>query len=246
MKKTMRKIEKDFSVYKDFVQTYEYRSKSASRYVKCLFINAYNHLFSGYLLSQKGLKTQCFNSLRMGLESEWIGIYLDKEIELAMHWAFGTGREESIRSQLLRLENPSALREILGNTKRIKIKNRNDIYKALSDASHTKLASITVYAGEVECIPIGGLRGEANIKKILESVQLVQKFALVEIEEQLEYKFSETEWSFNRTDLLCISNSGYSFDNGNVEPHISSQGHPGSDPIQALALLDMIRKGGLE
>jgi hypothetical protein len=242
MKKEIRRIEKDLSMYENFIQTYKYRNK----YVRCLFINAYNHFLSGYILSQKGLKTQCLNSLRMGLESEWIGICLDKDIELAMHWAFGSGQEKNIHDKLSDLEKPYKLRKMLGDTKRIKIKDRNDIYKALSDASHTKLASITVYTGEVECITIGGLRGTVNIIKILQAVQFVHKFAYAEIEEQLGYKFSEAEWNFNRTDLMRISQSGYGFGNGNIEPAITSQGRPGSDALQALALLDFIKKGSIE
>lgn len=242
MKKAIGRIEKDLSMYENFIQTYKYRNK----YIMCLFINAYNHFLSAYILSQKGLKTQCFNSLRMGLESEWIGICLDKDIELAMHWAFGSGQEKNIREKLLRLEKPYELRKMLGDTKRIKIKDRNEIYKALSDASHTKLASIAVYTGEVECISLAGLRGAVNIIKTLEAVQFVQKFASAEIEEQLGYRFSETEWNFNRTDLMTISQSGYGSGNGNIEPAITSQGHPGSDALQALALLDFIKNGRIE
>lgn len=246
MKKAMRRrikrdIKRDLSTYEHFIQTYKYKTK----YVMCLFINAYNHFLSGYILSQKGLKTQCFNSLRMGLESEWIGICLDKDIELAMHWTFGIGQEKN-NEKLLRLEKPYELRKMLGDTKRIKLEDRNDIYRALSDASHTKLASIAVYTGEVECIPIGGLRGEINVIKTLEAVQFVQKFASTEIEEQLGYSFSETEWTFNRTDLMKISQSGYGSGNGNVEPFITSQGRPGSDALQAIALLDFIKKGRIE
>lgn len=241
MKKAIGRIEKDLSMYENFIQTYKYGNK----YIRCLFINAYNHFLSAYILSQKGLKTQCFNSLRMGLESEWIGICLDKDIELAMHWTFGTGQEKN-NKKLLRLEKPYELREMLGDTKRIKIKDRNEIYRALSDASHTKLASIAVYTGKVECIPIGGLRGEVNIIKTLEAVQFVQKFASAEIEEQLGYKFSETEWNFNRTDLMRISQSGYGSGNGNIEPAITSQGRPGSDALQELALLDFIKKGRIK
>ena len=241
IKKAIGRIEKDLSMYENFIRTYKYRNK----YIRCLFINAYNHFFSAYILSQKGLKTQCFNSLRMGLESEWIAICLDKDIELAMHWAFGIGQEKN-NKKLLRLEKPYELRKMHSDTKRIKIKDRNEIYKALSDASHTKLASIAVYTGEVECIPIGGLRGEVNIIKTLEAVQFVQKFASAEIEEQLGYRFSETEWNFNRTDLMTISQSGYGSGNGNIEPAITSQGHPGSDALQALALLDFIKNGRIE
>lgn len=241
MKKAIRQIEKDLSMYENFITTYKYNTK----YVRCLFINAYNHFLSGYILSQKGLKTQCFNSLRMGLESEWIGICLDKDIELAMHWALGIGQEKN-NEKLLRLEKPYELRKMIGDTKRIKLKDRNDIYRALSDASHTKLASIAVYTGEVECIPIGGLRGEVNIIKTLEAVQFVQKFASAEIEEQLGYRFSETEWNFNRTDLMRISQSGYGSGNGNIEPAITSQGRPGSDALQAVALLDFIKMGRIE
>lgn len=162
-----------------------------------------------------------------------------------MHWAFGIGQEKN-NKKLLRLEKPYELRKMLGDTKRIKIKDRNDIYRALSDASHTKLASTAVYTGEVECIPIGGLRGEVNIIKTLEAVQFVQKFASAEIEEQLGYMFSETEWNFNRMNLMRISQSGYGSGNGNIEPAITSQGRPGSDALQAVALLDFIKKGRIE
>jgi len=153
-KRITGQVVQNLSKFENFVHTFNPRIK----YVTCLFINAYNHFLSGYILSQKGLKPQCYNSLRMGLESEWIGIYLDKHIELATHWAFGTAQEERIRSKLLRLEKPNELRKMLGDSNRIKIEHRNNIYRALSDASHTKLASIAVYTGEVECIPIGGLR----------------------------------------------------------------------------------------
>ncbi|RCV63758.1 hypothetical protein C5S53_12305 [Methanophagales archaeon] len=62
MKKAIGRIEKDLSTYENFIQLYKYMNK----YIRSLFINAYNHFLSAYILSQKGLKTQCFNSLRMG------------------------------------------------------------------------------------------------------------------------------------------------------------------------------------
>ncbi|NQE04492.1 hypothetical protein C5S32_01355 [ANME-1 cluster archaeon GoMg1] len=43
-----------------------------------------------------------------------------------MHWAFGIGQEKN-NKKLLRLEKPYELRKMLGDTKRIKIKDRNDI-----------------------------------------------------------------------------------------------------------------------
>jgi hypothetical protein len=45
---------------------------------------------------------------------------------------------------------------------------------------------------------------------------------------------------------MRISQSEYGFGNGNIEPAITSQGRPGSDALQALALLYFIKKGGIE
>ena len=109
-KRIIGQIDEDLSKFENFIHTYKFRIK----YIRCLFINAYNHFLSGYTVGQQGLKPQCYNSLRMGLESEWIGIYLDKHIELAMHWAFGTAQEEKIHRKLLRLEKPKGLRPITG------------------------------------------------------------------------------------------------------------------------------------
>lgn len=45
---------------------------------------------------------------------------------------------------------------------------------------------------------------------------------------------------------IRISQFGYGFGNGNIETAITSQGRPGSDALQALALLYFIKKGGIE
>ena len=57
--------------YKRFTGDFDFKNK----YVKCLFLNAYNHFLAAKILAEHGLRCQSYNCLRMGLESEWLGIF---------------------------------------------------------------------------------------------------------------------------------------------------------------------------
>ena len=240
-------ISEYLSVYQKFVETTTFNPKTT----KCLFVNAYNQFLSGKILAEKGLITQSNNCLRMGLESEWLGLILMNDPQLGMQWAFGLG-DENVKKSLKKLEKPFQIRKILGDTTRITVQDRDDIYSALSDKSHTKLSTIVRFFippnappsdGFIDCIPMGGIQGNNNISRILNGVTTVLTFALAEIEDSLGHQLMEEEWTWNRSDLLKISGGGFKVNEGTFEPHISSKGQPGSDPIQAMALLSAIRHG---
>lgn len=237
------------SAYQKFVETTTFNPKIT----KCLFVNAYNQFFSGKILAEKGLITQSNNCLRMGLESGWLGLILMKDPQLGMQWAFGLG-DDNVKKSLIKLEKPFQIRKILGDTTRITVQDRDDIYSALSDKSHTKLSSVVrpyispnapPSDGFIDCIPMGGIKGKNNITRILNSVTTVLTFALAEIEDSLKHQLMEENWTWNRSDLMKITGGGFNVKDGTFEPHISSKGHPGSDPIQAMALLSAIRHGDI-
>lgn len=234
------KIDVNLKILKDFNIEFQ----TPNRHLKCLFINGYNHFYSAFILGKKGLRCQSLNCLRFGLESIWLGLVLQKSPLLTVQWAFGTGDEETIKA-IKNLERPASLRKKLGEEGRLKIQDRNDIYSALSDKSHTKLASIAVVTldNTVECIRMGGLEGDFNIAKTLQAVDFVLNVALAEIEDYCGCEFFEEKWAYNKLDIFHISQQGYGDKNRMTDPQISSHNHPGSDGVQAAALLDAIKSG---
>ena len=250
----MNEIEKivsnNLSIYKKFIAEFNFRNK----YVKCLFLNAYNHFLAAKILADAGLRCQSYNSLRIGLESEWLGICLVKDVGLSRQWAFGTGDEKTLK-KIKELERPADLRRIISEIShnRIVENDRNEMYKALSDKSHSKLASCAELIinpkstdqsdYKVECIPAGGFQGKTNISKLLSAVQFVQEFATAELEDSLGLRLLSYDWKYIRAKLSKISDAGYQNANGDFEPFISSKNHPGSDSICAAALLEAIRNG---
>jgi len=233
--------------YQKFIEITEFNPKI----IRCLFVNAYNQFLAGTILAEKGLNTPSFNCLRMGLESEWIGIILTRNREMGLFWAFGVGNDAT-QKQLIQLERPFEIRKNLGNTERITIKDRNEIYAALSDKSHTKMGSVTRFLiprdahpsdGYVDCIPPGGMREEKAVENILQGVRVVLSFALAEIEDSLGCHLLENRWTWNRNELRYISGGGYADSHGEFEPHITSKGHPGRDSMQLMSLLSAIRHG---
>jgi len=139
----------------------------------------------------------------MGLESEWLGLILMKDPALGVQWAFGLG-DETVLKRLKKLEMVSEIRKTLGEAPWITVSDRNEIYAALSDKSHTKLSSVAhpfippnaSPAGEfIECIPMGGIRGKDNILRILRGTAIVLTFALAEIEDSLGQRLLEGEWT---------------------------------------------------
>ena len=240
-------ISRCLRAYQEFIKATTFRPDI----LKCLFVNAYNHFVSGKILAKKGLITQSYNCLRMGLESEWLGLILMKDSALGIHWAFGVG-DEAFLKRLKKLEKPYEIRKALGDAPRITIEDRNEIYAALSDKSHTKLSSVarpfippnaSLADESIECIPMGGIRGKDNILRILRGTATVIEFALAEVEDSLGQRLLEGEWTWNRADLVRITEAGFGNSDGTFEPHITSKGRPGADPMQAMAFLSAIRHG---
>lgn len=240
-------LSQSLQTYLQFIDTTAFNPKI----LRCLFVNAYNQFLAGVMLAEKGLIPQSYNCLRMGLESEWLGLILMKTPALGLEWAFGFG-EKGAEERLKKLEKPYEIRKILGDTPRITIQDRDEIYSALSDKSHTKLATVARFwippganpgEGFVDCIPAGGMQGENNIARILRGVGAVLSFALADLEDARGVRLLEEGWKWNRVNLSYISEGGSQNQNGNFEPHISSKGRPGADPIQAMALLSAIRHG---
>ena len=151
-------ISRHLLTYQKFVETTTFHPKI----LKCLFVNAYNHFYSGKILAEKGLITQSYNCLRMGLESEWLGLILMKDTELGIVWILGSGDKSDLK-RLKDLEKPHQIRKILGDAPRITVQDRDEIYNALSDKSHTKISALhgSLSSGsplplmDVRCIPMG-------------------------------------------------------------------------------------------
>ena len=78
-------VSNNLNIYKKFIDGFNFSNK----YVKCLLLNAYNHFLAAKILADTGLRCQSFNCLRMGLESEWLGICLVTNSVLSLQWAFG-------------------------------------------------------------------------------------------------------------------------------------------------------------
>jgi hypothetical protein len=246
-------VSKNLNIYKKFIDDFNFSNK----YVKCFFLNAYNHFLAAKILADTGLRCQSDNCLRMGLESEWLGICIVKDVGLSLQLAFGTADKETLK-KIKELESPPHLRGEISKIShsRLAKKDRSEIYSALSDKSHSKLASggalITNPKStdpsdfNVECIPAGGLKGKTNIAKLLSAVQFVQEFAMADLEDSLHVKLLPSDWKYIRANLSLVSEGGYPNANGDFEPFISSQKRPGSDPICAAALLEAIRKGSFK
>jgi hypothetical protein len=125
------------------------------------------------------------------------------------------------------------------------------MYWALSEKSHTKLASCAALTlnpkstdpsdYKVDCIPADGLKGKTNIAILLSVVQYVQEFAMAELEDCLGVRLLPNDWKYIRDKLSKISEGGSRNANGDFEPFIASKNRPGSDPICAAALLEAIR-----
>lgn len=245
-----QQVKENLQKYKQFIEEYDLKNK----YIKCLFLNSYNHFFAAKILADHGLICQSYNCLRMGLESEWLGIYYLKNPELSLHWAFGTGNDHIVK-RIKKIERPADLRKEISKISCIRIKenDRNEIYSALSDKSHSKLASSAVLTispnstdqtdYKIECIPAGGLNGDINITIILKAVNVVQEFAMAEIEDSVGYKLLPENWKYIRAKLSKISQGGSWNMDGDFEPFISSKNRPGSDGICATAFLEAIRTG---
>jgi hypothetical protein len=241
-------VSNNLNIYKKFIDDFNFRNK----YVKCLFLNTYNHFLAAKILADTGLKCQSYNCLRMGLESEWLGIYFVNHVESSIEWAFGTGDEKTLK-KIKKLERPADLRRIISKIShnRIAENDRNEMYWVLSDKSHSKLASCAVLTinpkstdqseYKVECIPAGGLKGETNISILLRAVQVVQEFAMAELEDSLGVRLLSNDWKYIRAKLSIISQDGSRNANGDFEPFISSKNRPGSDSICAAAFLEAIR-----
>ncbi|WOX56730.1 hypothetical protein [Methanoculleus receptaculi] len=109
------------------------------------------------------------------------------------------------------------IRQALGDTPRITAKDRDEIYAALSDKSHTKLASVVrpfippnaSPADEfIKCIPMGGIRRKNNISRILQGTATVLTFVLAEIEDGLGQRLMEEECTWKREGLVQITETG--------------------------------------
>jgi hypothetical protein len=246
-------VSNNLNIYKKFIDDFDFSNK----YVECLFLNAYNHFLAAKILADTGPRCQSFNCLRMGLESEWLGICLVTDSVLSIQWAFGVGDEDTLK-KIKKLEIPQDLRLEISKISHTRIakKDRDEIYWALSDKSHTKLASCAALIinpkstdqseGKVERIPAGGLKGKTNISKHPRAIQAVQEFAMAELEDSLNVRLLPNDWKYIRAKLFEISQSGFKNANGDFEPFISSKNHPGSDPICAAAFLEAIRYGSLK
>jgi len=69
---------------------------------------------------------------------------------------------------------------------------------------------------------------------------------MAELEDSVGVRLLPNDWKYIRAKLFEISQCGYQNANGNFEPIISSKKRPGSDPISAAALLEVMRNGSVK
>lgn len=189
--------------------------------IRWIYQSAYNYFYAAYLLAQNGLKNQAHNSARMGLEFHWMGLLLKDD------------------KKLQELENTTKLITKLGDKKKIKIKDRQEIYQALSDTSHVKFKNICFmdegnkHYGHI----LGGFQSEYDVRQCINAVDLCMRFVLTEVSESYELvDFSE----YKRSELWQISDSLGVDNDGVAHPHITSKGNVGSDAANAVGLLEMV------
>lgn len=207
--------------------------------IRWIYQSAYNYFYGAYLLANEGLKNQAHNSARMGLEFHWMGLLLKDDKKLLMNWCFGSGASEKEYKKLQELENTTKLTTKLGDKKNIKIKDRQEIYQALSDTSHVKFKNICFmgegnkHHGHI----LGGFQSEYDVRQCINAVDLCMRFVLTEVSEYyIVTDFSE----YKRNELWQISGSLGVDNDGVAHPHITSKGFVGSDIANAVAMLEMV------
>lgn len=207
--------------------------------IRWIYQSAYNYFYAAYLLAQNGLKNQAHNSARMGLEFHWMGLLLKDDKKLLMNWCLGSGMSDKEYKKLQELENTTKIITKLGDNKKIKIKDRQEIYQALSDTSHVKFKNIC-FMGEGNKHYghlIGGFNTEYDVRQCISAVDLCMRFVLTEVSEFYGVAdFSE----YNRGELHSISGSFGVDSDGVAEPHVTSKGNVGSDAANVVALLEMV------
>lgn len=207
--------------------------------IRWIYQSAYNYFYGAYLLAQNGLKNQAHNSARMGLEFHWMGLLLKDDLLLLRNWCLGRGMSEKEYKKLQELENTTKLITKLGDKKKIKIKDRQEIYQALSDTSHVKFKNICFmgegnkHYGHI----LGGFNTQYDVRQCINAVDLCMRFVLTEVSESYELvDFSE----YKRSELWQISGSLGVDNDGVAHPHITSKGNVGSDIANAVAMLEMV------
>lgn len=208
--------------------------------IRWIYQSAYNYMYGGYLLAQNGLKNQAQNSVRIGLEFHWMGLLLKDDKILLLNWCLGHGMDKKEHKKIEELENTSSIIKKLGDKKKIKIKDRQEIYQALSDTSHVKFKNICFMGdgNKHHGHMLGGFQTEYDVQQCVNAIDLCMRFVLTEASEYYDVSnFSE----YSRNELHRISGSLRVDSDGGAEPHITSKGFTGSDVANAVALLELIR-----
>lgn len=207
--------------------------------IRWIYQSAYNYFYGAYLLAENGLKNQAHNSVRMGLEFHWMGLLLKDDTVLLRNWCLGHGMSEKEHKKLEELENTTKLITKLGDKKKIKIKDRQDIYQALSDTSHIKFKNIC-FMGEGNKHYghlLGGFNSSYDVRQCIKAVDLCMRFVFTEVSEYYKVaNFSE----YNRSEIHAVSGSFGVDSDGIAHPHITSKGNVGSDIANAIAMLEMV------
>jgi len=208
--------------------------------LKWFFSQAYNFFYSGYLLANKGLLNQICNSMRMGFEYHWMGILLKRDDKLLKDWCLSVGM--SNKQELLNeLQTTQKIIKKLQDGEKIKIKDRKNIYEALSDRSHVKFKNIAILDMKLQIIgfPKKGLKSKYDISKCYKCADTCLSFALTEINE--EFNMDLIKQHFKNFDLVHISNSGYEDARGDFVPFVTSKKDVQTDPMSAMAVLDITK-----
>lgn len=222
--------------YFDFILSNQIKEEK----IVWIYNSSYNYFYSAYILAKNGLKNQAQNCARMGLEFHWMALLLSFDKALLLSWCLGSASSKRGLKKLEELENTSLLIKKLGDKQKIKIKDRDNIYKALSDTSHVKFKNICFFDishGQQGHI-LGGFQSDLDVANCVKAIDLCMKFVFTELS---QYYKVDIKNEYKAEELHLISGGLSVSSDGKIVPDITSKGSIGSDGANAIALLEMIK-----
>lgn len=222
--------------YFDFILSNQIKEEK----IVWIYNSSYNNFYSAYILAKNGLKNQAQNCARMRLEFHWMALLLSFDKALLTNWSLGIASSKKESKKLEELENTSLLIKKLGDKQKIKIKDRDNIYKALSDTSHVKFKNICFFDilhGQQGHI-LGGFQSDLYVEDCVKAIDLCMKFVFTELS---QYYKVDIKNEYKAEELYFISGGLFVSSDGKIVPDITSKGSIGSDGANAIAFLEMIK-----
>ena len=169
-----------------------------------------------------------------------MALLLSFDKALFTNWSLGIASSKKESKKLEELENTSSLIRKLGDKQKIKIKDSDSIYKALSDTSHVKFKNICFFDishGQQGHI-LGGFQSDLDVAHCVKAIDLCMKFVFTELS---QYYKLDIKNEYKAEEIHLISGGLSVSSDGNIVPDITSKGSIGSDGANAIALLEMIK-----